>query len=61
MIALEIKASSTYQTDQFRGLRELKARLGEQFIAGVVLGTADHGYRFADRLCGLPLSALWEL
>lgn len=32
-----------------------------RFIAGIVLDTGQSGYRYADRLFGAPISALWEL
>lgn len=61
VIGIEVKASMTYQADQFKGLRALRDQLGDRFLCGIVLGTAPHGYRYADRLWGLPLAALWEL
>ncbi|MDO5092628.1 MAG: DUF4143 domain-containing protein, partial [Propionibacteriaceae bacterium] len=59
VIALEVKASATYRTEHFTGLRYLRDQLGDRFIAGIVLGTSDQGYQFADRLWGLPTSSLW--
>lgn len=61
VLGLEVKASGTYQARQFTGLTRLRDALGDRFIGGVVLGTADHGYRYAPKLWGLPVSALWEL
>lgn len=61
VLGLEVKASSTYRAEHFAGLRFLQQKLGDRFARGVVLGTSDHGYQFADRLWGLPVSALWEL
>lgn len=61
VLALEVKASSTYRADQFAGLRFLKDKLGDRFVAGIVLGMSDTGYQYADRLYGLPASALWQL
>jgi len=60
VIALEVKASSTYRSEHFTGLRFLKDRLGDRFIAGLVVGMADTGYQYADRLYGLPAAALWR-
>ncbi|MDN6556304.1 MAG: hypothetical protein L0K74_07345 [Acidipropionibacterium acidipropionici] len=51
---------SSYSAGQFAGLAHIRDRVGERFVAGIVLGTADHGYRYADRLYGAPISALWE-
>lgn len=61
VIALEVKASGTWRGDQFRHLTALRDALGDRFVAGVVLGTATHAHHHADRLWGLPISALWEL
>ena len=60
VLALEVKAASSYSAAQFKGLAKLRDGLGERFLGGVVLTTADHGYRYADRLWGLPISALWQ-
>lgn len=60
VIAIEVKSSSTYRSEHFAGLRSLKDKLGERFIAGVVVGMADTGYQYADRLYGLPAAALWQ-
>lgn len=61
VIGIEVKASTTYKGDHFNGLRHLRDRAGDRFLAGFVLSTADAGYRYADRLYGLPVSALWSL
>lgn len=60
VIAIEVKASSSYSAKQFRTLARLRDRLGDRFVAGFVLGTASKGYRYADRLYGAPVSVLWE-
>ncbi|WP_172119489.1 ATP-binding protein [Actinomyces faecalis] len=59
VIGIEVKASSSYRAEQFAGLQFLRERLGERFIGGFVLGMSDHGYQYAERLWGLPISALW--
>ena len=61
IIGIEVKAASSYSGGQFTHLAALRDKLGEKFRAGIVLTTSDHGYRYADRLIGLPISALWEL
>jgi len=61
VIGIEVKASTTFKGDQFNGLRRLRDSLGSRFIAGFVLNTGQEGFRYADRLYGLPISALWEL
>ncbi|MEY9852912.1 putative AAA+ superfamily ATPase [Leifsonia sp. EB41] len=61
VLAIEVKSGSTFKTDHFRGLRYLRDRLGDRFIAGIVLNTGRTGYRYSDRLWGLPVASLWEL
>jgi len=61
VIAIEVKASTSFQASHFQGLKQLRDRLGERFLLGIVLNTGPTGYRYADRLYGLPVSAVWEL
>lgn len=61
VFGLEVKSSQTYRPEHFRGLQRLSERLGERFVGGVVLGTADRGMRFGEKLIGLPIASLWEL
>ena len=60
MIAVEVKSSATYRSEHFSGLRFLRDKLGDRFVAGVVVGMSDTGYQYADRLYGLPAAALWQ-
>lgn len=60
VLGIEVKAATSYNRAQFSNLATLRDRVGERFIAGIVLGTASHGYRYADRLVGAPISALWH-
>ncbi|MGM0385696.1 MAG: ATP-binding protein [Actinomycetota bacterium] len=41
VIAIEVKASSTYRSEHFAGLRFLKDKLGDRFLAGIVVGMSD--------------------
>ncbi|MCL2735839.1 MAG: ATP-binding protein [Propionibacteriaceae bacterium] len=61
VIGIEVKASTSFSAHQFTGLWKLRDRLGSRFMAGFVLNTGQRGYRFADRLYGLPISTIWEL
>lgn len=60
VFGVEVKSSSTYKAEQFKGLRELQVAAGSRFRGGIVLGMSDRGYHYAPRLWGLPIAALWE-
>ena len=48
------------RTDDFRGIRHLRERLGADFVAGYVLYTGQETLSFGDRLRAMPISAVWE-
>ena len=60
VVLIEVKASSTYGSDQTAGIRALAKRLGPRFRCGVVLGTSRSGYVLGERLMGLPITTLWQ-
>lgn len=59
VVAIEVKATSTPRTADARHLTFLRDRLGDRFRCGVVLHTGKQQLRLGDRLCALPVSALW--
>jgi uncharacterized protein len=61
IVAIEVKASTSFATGHFTNLVALRDRLGARFVAGVVLNTGSAGRRFSDRLYGAPVSALWRV
>lgn len=61
MIAgIEVKASASVRSEDFRGLAGLRDRVGTDFVSGVVLYTGDRVTPFGDRLTAVPMSALWR-
>ncbi|WP_223912563.1 ATP-binding protein [Actinomyces capricornis] len=60
IVAVEVKSTRSLQGRHFAGLDFLKDRLGPRLRAGVVLAPLDEPLRYADRLWGLPVSALWQ-
>lgn len=61
VVGIEVKASATPRSEDFRGLRHLAERLGDDFIAGIVLHTGDQTLPFGPKLRAMPVSAVWEL
>lgn len=58
--AVEVMAGSQVRTADLRGLRMLRDRLGERFIAGVVLHLGPLGYTVEDRIQVCPVDRLWS-
>ena len=61
VVGIEVKASSTVGPDDFRGLRHLAARTGDDFVAGVVLYTGTQTLPFGPRMRAMPAATLWEI
>lgn len=61
VVGIEVKAGSRVHSDDRRGLRILRDRLGNRFTVGVVLYTGTHCIRYADdeRIIALPVDRLW--
>lgn len=60
VVAFEVKAAARAAGDDFRGLRQLRERLGGGFTAGVVLYTGARSYTYDDRLHVMPIDRLWQ-
>lgn len=61
VVAIEVKAAATVRGEDFRGLRHLSDRLGDDLIAGFVLYTGTETLPFGPRFRAVPISALWEM
>jgi uncharacterized protein len=62
VIGIEVKATTTARSEDFKGLTFLRDRLdraGVPFVAGVVMHTGSRRLPFGDRLAALPLGDLW--
>lgn len=59
LAGIEVKASTSVDARDFKGLTFLQARTGPRFTLGVVLYTGKQPLRFAEKLWALPLAALW--
>jgi predicted AAA+ superfamily ATPase len=60
LAVLEVKAKDTVKAEDFKGLKELQAQTGKDFICGVVLYRSKSCVSFGDRLWAVPINALWE-
>jgi uncharacterized protein len=58
---VEVKASSTIRTEDFKGLRKLKDAVKTHFAAGVVLYDGDAVAGFGDSLYAVPVSKVIEV
>jgi predicted AAA+ superfamily ATPase len=59
VVAIEVKADSAPRPDAARHLGWLRDRLGDRFIAGLVLHTGPRVFELGDRLIAAPISTLW--
>jgi len=60
LAGIEVKASATVASRDFRGLRHLKDAGGSRFAGGVVLYDGETCAPFGDRLYAVPIRRLWE-
>ena len=60
MVAIAVKAASTVNRNDFRGIRRLAGIVGDNFRLGVVLYTGDQILPFGDRQLAAPLNCLWS-
>ena len=59
VVGIEVKAAVDIDEGEFSGLRLLRDKLGDEFVAGFVVHCGDRPRRFGDRLYSLPVSSLW--
>lgn len=59
IVGVEVKATTSPRPDDLAGLRFLERRLGDRFVAGVLLTTAPDPIPFGPKLAALPVAALW--
>lgn len=59
IIGIEVKAAQSVRSEDFRGLRYLKDKLGSRMHAGYVLYCGGEYLSFGHGLHCLPVSALW--
>lgn len=60
VVGVEVKAGATVRADDLKGLRLLEQRLGDDFVAGMVLCTGPEPVHLGGRLWTVPISTLWS-
>lgn len=60
IVGVEVKAGATVRSEDLAGLRHLRDKVGNDFVAGFVLYTGQQTLPFGDRLRALPLDVLWR-
>ena len=60
MVAIEVKASATVYSSDFKGIRKVKNTVGADLKLGVVLYDGSAIVPFGDRLFATPISCLWS-
>lgn len=61
VIGIEVKASASPTSRWFRWLKQIRDKLGAQFVHGIVLYTGTETLPFGDRLTAAPISCMWTL
>ncbi len=61
LIGIEVKASHTVTSSDFRGMNSLKDKAKKKFRKGIVLYTGQDTIPFARDLFAVPIDALWLL
>ena len=61
LVGIEVKASATVESSDFRGLRTLLLARPKKVVRGIVLYTGSRTVDHAPGLVALPISALWRL
>ena len=60
IVAIEVKATSAPQPSDAKHLVWLRDRLGDDFVAGIVLHTGPRTIRLDDRIAAAPIAVLWR-
>jgi len=60
LAGIEVKARDAVSIDDFKGLQELQAQTGEDFVRGIVLYRGRSIIPFGDKLWAVPVDALWR-
>ncbi len=59
LVAIEVKASATIGTNDFKGIKDFHSLVGDNLRAGIVLYDGNEIKSVGDKLWAVPLSSLW--
>ena len=59
LAGIEIKASSTVRSEDFRGLKKLHEIAGDNFSCGIVLYDGEVSLPFGPKMFAIPIQTLW--
>lgn len=59
VVGIEIKASATIRSQDFKGLRLLRRAAGSDFVCGILLHDGDHIQQFENSLYAMPFKMFW--
>jgi predicted AAA+ superfamily ATPase len=61
VVGIEVKASTRYRPKDYAGLRKLRDRVGDAFVAGVLMNTGPMAVNLKEeRLHVVPIDRLWQ-
>jgi uncharacterized protein len=60
VVGIEVRASSTVRSEDFRHTALMRDRVGADFVAGIVFFTGGRPPPFGGRMLALPISLLWS-
>jgi uncharacterized protein len=60
IVGIEVKASATISSADFKGLKELAKVAGDRFTSGAVLYDGEEVLPFGDHFAAVPVSCLWS-
>ena len=60
VVGVEVKASESVRTDDFRALRHLQQHAGRRFHRGVVLYSGAQALSFGNGMFAVPINSIWR-
>ncbi|MGH3799531.1 MAG: hypothetical protein ACRDTD_05225 [Pseudonocardiaceae bacterium] len=58
-VGIDVKSATDVSGRDVRPLTQLRDRIGDRFVGGIVRYCGSEVLRLGDRIRGLPISSLW--